>query len=49
MCFTLVLDVVGRRKRWKMEAWLSCCGFCWICGDEDGGCVGGRDIDGKNG
>jgi hypothetical protein len=26
-----------------------CCGLDWICGDEDGGCVGGRGIDGKSG
>jgi hypothetical protein len=26
-----------------------CCGFGCVCGDEDGGCVGGREIDGKSG
>jgi len=25
-----------------------CCGFGWVCGEEDGGCVGGREIEGND-
>jgi hypothetical protein len=24
-----------------------CCDFGWVCGDEDGGCVGGRKVERK--